>query len=108
MERVGLREANVHFAKYMKMVKEGEEILLTDRGVPFAVIQPLKKGEDTLDERLHLLAKEGILIQSKRRQLPLHEPLSLEGRALAEIIAEEREERLLKRRPLPTSTRAPG
>ncbi len=85
MERVGLREANVHFAKYMKMVKEGEEILLTDRGVPFAVIQPLKKGEDTLDE---------ILIQSKRRQLPLHEPLSLEGRALAEIIAEEREERL--------------
>jgi prevent-host-death family protein len=93
MERVGLREANVHFAKYMKMVKEGEEILLTDRGVPFAVIQPLKKGEDTLEERLHLLEKEGILIQAKRR-LPLHEPLSLEGRALAEIVAEGREERL--------------
>lgn len=94
MERVGLREANVHFAKYMKMVKEGEEILLTDRGVPFAVIQPLKKGVATLEERLHLLEKEGILTQAKKRNLPLHEPLSLEGRALAEIIAEGREERL--------------
>ena len=94
MERVGLREANVHFAKYMKMVKEGEDILLTDRGVPFAVIQPLKKEEDALEERLRLLEKEGILIRAKKRKLPLHEPLSLEGRPLAEIIAEGREERL--------------
>jgi len=93
MERVGLREANVHFAKYMKKVKEGEEILLTDRGVPFAVIQPLKKGEEALDERLRLLEKEGLLTRATKRRLPLHEPVALGGRPLADMVAEEREER---------------
>jgi prevent-host-death family protein len=93
MERVGLREANVHFAKYMKKVKEGEEILLTDRGVPFAVIQPLKKDEGALDERLRLLEKEGLLTRAKKRRLPLHEPVSLAGTPLTELVADEREER---------------
>lgn len=94
MERVGLREANVHFAKYMKMVKEGEEILLTDRGEPFAVIKPLAKRKKPVEERLQLLEKEGILIRAKKRKLTLHELVTLEGRPLSEIVAEEREERL--------------
>lgn len=94
MERVGLREANVHFAKYMKLVKEGEEILLTDRGEPFAVIKPLSKRRKPVEERLQLLEKEGILIRARKRRMPLHELVTLEGRPLSEIVAEEREERL--------------
>lgn len=94
MERVGLREANVHFAKYMKMVKEGEEILLTDRGEPFAVIKPLVKEKDSFEARLVLLEKQGLITRGARKRLPLREPLTLKGRTLSGIVAEEREERL--------------
>ena len=92
MERVGLREANVHFAKYMKMVKEGEEILLTDRGEPFAVIKPLRKEKNSVEECLQLLEKQGLLTRGAKKRLALREPVTLKGRALSAILAEEREE----------------
>jgi prevent-host-death family protein len=92
MERVGLREANIHFARYMKLVKNGEKILLTDRGEPFAVIKPLKKEKNPVEERLQLLEDQGILSRGRKKKLPLRDPVTLEGAPTAEMLAKEREE----------------
>ena len=39
--RMGLREANQHFSRAVKAVKAGQEVVLTERGRPIAVIKPL-------------------------------------------------------------------
>ena len=36
--RLGLREANQKFSQAIKAVRQGQEVVLTDRGKPFAVI----------------------------------------------------------------------
>ena len=41
MKSVGLREINQAFSRYMKIVKSGEDVLITERGRPIAVIKPL-------------------------------------------------------------------
>lgn len=43
MLQVGLREANMPFSKYLKLVREGQEVVVTERGNPVAVIKPLIK-----------------------------------------------------------------
>ena len=40
--RMGLREANQNFSKAIKAVKQGKEVVLTERGKPIAVIKPLE------------------------------------------------------------------
>lgn len=39
--RLGLREANQQFSKAIRAVRAGQEVLLTERGRPIAVITPL-------------------------------------------------------------------
>jgi prevent-host-death family protein len=40
--RMGLREANQRFSKAVKAVKAGEEVVLTERGTPIAVLRSCK------------------------------------------------------------------
>ncbi len=43
MIKVGLSEAIMHFSKHVKMVRQGLEIIVTERGTPIAVIKPLRR-----------------------------------------------------------------
>src|SRR2546427_12151787 len=43
--KMGLREANQRFSKAIKAVKAGEEVVLTERGTPIAVIRPVRPTE---------------------------------------------------------------
>ncbi len=93
MIKVGLKEANQFFSKYIKMVKNGKEIILTDRGRPFAVIKPInhKMSEE---DKIRQLEDQGILKPAKRDTIPLHKMLTLRGKTVSEVVAELREERL--------------
>ncbi|MDI6755439.1 MAG: type II toxin-antitoxin system prevent-host-death family antitoxin [Thermodesulfobacteriota bacterium] len=92
MEKVGLREANIHFAKYVKKVKEGTEVMLTDRGKPIAIISPISRRDDPIEERLDQLERKGILKRASAGKLKLHNPVTLRGRDLSLMISESREE----------------
>lgn len=92
MERVGLREANIHFAKYVKMVKEGNEIMLTDRGKPIAIIQPVVRKANPVEERLLILERRGVLKKASSKKLRLHRLINLRGRTLSAMVSENREE----------------
>lgn len=93
MEKVGLREANIHFARYVKRVKGGAEILLTDRGKPFAIISPIGQKDEPLEERLRMLEKRGILRMAAAGKLKLPKLMDLPGKDLSRIVSEAREER---------------
>jgi prevent-host-death family protein len=92
MERVGLREANIHFAKYIKKVKEGKKILLTDRGKPFAIVSPVVKKEEPIEERLRLMEERGILKRAAGK-MKLRTLIRVPGKEISRIVSENREER---------------
>ena len=46
--KLGLREANQHFSKAIKEVRAGNDVVLTERGQPIAVIKPIKKEQALL------------------------------------------------------------
>ena len=92
MLQVGLREANMHFSKYLKLVREGQEVVVTERGNPVAVIKPLTK-EGTPEDKIKSLEDRGILRRAVKEKLPLGRPVAIEGKPLSETIIEGREER---------------
>ncbi len=91
--QLGLREANQHFSKAIKAVKAGQEVILTERGKPIAVIKPLPAADD-LDAKLDRLAAAGVLQRAtKRGPMPPFKPRRIKGPPLSQTISEERDER---------------
>ena len=54
---VGIRELKQHLSRYLARVREGEEIVITDRGTPVARIAPVRRAE--LPANLQRLVDEG-------------------------------------------------
>ena len=46
MQTVAIRELNHHMSKYIKKVKDGERIVITEHNVPVADIVPHREGQD--------------------------------------------------------------
>ena len=93
MRAVGLREINQAFSRYMKIVKAGEDVLITERGRPIAVIKPLT-AETDMDVKIRLLEAEGLLSPPQKKGQPQNYPsVSLSGQCLAQTIADMRDER---------------
>ncbi len=92
MKSVGLREINQAFSRYMKIVKAGEDVLITERGRPIAVIRPLASETD-MDARIRLLEADGLLSPPQKKGQPQnHPPVSLSGQCLAQTISDIRDE----------------
>jgi prevent-host-death family protein len=90
--RMGLREANQKFSKAIKAVKQGKEVVLTERGKPIAVIKPLQAKEKP-DVIIQRLEAEGILRPAlKRGPMPPWSPIRIKGKPISETIREERDE----------------
>ncbi len=93
MIKVGLRDANIHFSKYIKMVKQGKEIIVTDRGTPIAAIRPIVQGQASPEERILALEKQGILKRPIRKAFTFHKLVDIPGKPVSKAVLEERDER---------------
>ena len=91
--RMGLREANQHFSKAIKAVKAGHEVVLTERGKPIAVIQPLP-APGSWAAGVRRLEAAGLLRRAARPgpMRPIR-PIKLKGEPLSETLRRERDER---------------
>ena len=49
---VGIRDAKMHLSKYLKMVQQGAEVIITDRGKPVGKIIPIHTMDLSLKERI--------------------------------------------------------
>jgi prevent-host-death family protein len=94
METVGMREANIHFADYIRKVRSGVEIILTDRGVPVAMIKPLATASSTIEKKLAELDDSGLISRAKKA-FSLPKPLACKGGMISDTIAELRRDREL-------------
>jgi prevent-host-death family protein len=68
MKNAGVAELKARLSGYLKHVKGGHEVLITERGLPVAKIVPLD-ASGRRDERRLRLAKAGLL-QLARKPLP--------------------------------------
>jgi prevent-host-death family protein len=93
MKAVGLREINQHFSHYIKAVKAGEEVIITERGKPVAIIKPVAPTTD-LDAKIRCLEAEGLLTPPLLEGSPkIHPAVPLSGQGLAQTVSEMRDER---------------
>ncbi|MGB9498598.1 MAG: type II toxin-antitoxin system Phd/YefM family antitoxin [Dissulfuribacterales bacterium] len=58
MEKIGIRELKENMSRYMKKVRAGERIIVTDRKKEIAVIIPLVKKAG--EEKLYELIRRGM------------------------------------------------
>jgi len=89
MKRFGLRAANQQFAHLVRAVRHGEDVLLLDRGEPFAVVKPLPRADGAL-ERLEV---KGLLMRARRpAKLPPFTPVRVRD-GLTRAVLDDRDER---------------
>ena len=75
---VGIREAKVQLSKLLRMVKEGNEVILTDRGKPVGKIVPIESQNLPLETRIGRLENQGVIESAStkmRKQVPLRIPI---------------------------------
>jgi prevent-host-death family protein len=85
-DRVGIRELRQDLSRYLRRVRAGERLVVTERGHPLAVLVPWADDADTLDR----LIADGRARRGTGRLLgvaPVSRPVSCDG---TEALARER------------------
>ncbi len=81
---VGVRELRNNLSRYLDRVRDGEELIVTDRGHAIARVVPMS-GERTIDR----LVREGKVAPAKTRKRTLPKPLKTKG-TVSDLIAQQR------------------
>ncbi|MFQ5779882.1 MAG: type II toxin-antitoxin system Phd/YefM family antitoxin [Nitrospiria bacterium] len=94
MEPVGIRELKNRLAYYLSLVKKGENIIVTDRRKPVAILHSLDQIEINAspEERLGALAMKGMVkLPPKGRKFDMvSKAAPIKGKPLSTIIIEGR------------------
>ena len=91
---VGIREAKSQLSRLLKLVQEGSEVVLTDRGRPVGKIVPIREKDLPLKVRIRKLEERGILVPGPSSTSALHlpPPIRLPADLAQEMLREERED----------------
>ena len=86
---VSIRELKSRLSHYLRLMRKGESVVITDRGVPIGRIVPM--GQD-LDQRLAAMCATG-QAQWNGRKLPPRKPRAklLRAGSVAQLVVEDRE-----------------
>jgi prevent-host-death family protein len=93
MERnlVGARELKARLGSYLRRVRQGRTLVVTDRGQPIAELRPLPTG--TADAVLAKLEATGAVTRSSDEPLAPFRPVDSRGAAAAAAVLADREDR---------------
>lgn len=94
MKTTGVAELKAHLSRYLEQVKGGQEVLVTERGLPVAKLMPLQAVDQPASRR-HRLARAGLLHLGTGRVRPalLRPPRGPQvGRSVLKALLAEREE----------------
>jgi antitoxin (DNA-binding transcriptional repressor) of toxin-antitoxin stability system len=77
---------------YLRRVRQGQTLVITDRGRPIAELRPMPRGNR--DAALARLEAAGVVTRPVKRALAPFRPLELEqGASLSEAVLEDRADR---------------
>jgi prevent-host-death family protein len=87
-QRVGVRELKARLSEYLRQVKQGHTLVITERGK--AVGRLIPQGQ-SLDERLEELQRAGLIRWNGKKLSPMKPIAKLRGKkTIADIIIEDR------------------
>jgi prevent-host-death family protein len=90
-----ISETKAKLSALLQRVRSGEEVTITDRGVPVARIVPIADVEVDWDERLERLERQGVIRRPRRPLDPgwlRSRPLVQARASVLEALLEERRE----------------
>jgi prevent-host-death family protein len=92
MSTVGVRELKNRLTRYLRQTKQGGEVVVTERGRPIALIQPIQSAERaaSLDARLARLAAQGVVTLPTRTPLKRVRLVKVSGTPVSKAILEDR------------------
>ena len=88
---VGAREFKTRLGTYLRRVREGRTLTITDRGRPVATVTPVDMTGQSLEARLDQLRAD--VTGTGKPLSRVHKPVVMRGRPLSETIIEDREDR---------------
>ena len=92
-ESVGARELKTRLGRYLRLVRRGARLVVTDRGEPIAELRPLETDVSGNDAGIAALEALGVLTRPGKAGLAPFRALRSSGRSLSAAISEEREDR---------------
>ncbi len=89
---VGSRELKARLGTYLREVRRGRTLVVTDRGEPVAELRPI--AATGAAAALAKLKARGIVTQLSEGPLPPFRPIDNKGPSVSSAIVEDREDRL--------------
>lgn len=92
MGTVGVRELKNRLTQYLRRAKAGEDVVVTDRGKPIALIRAIRPGEPAASREMRLakLAAQGFLTLPTRRPLKRTRLVRVAGAPVSRTILADR------------------
>ena len=91
---VGVRELKTRLGRYLREVRRGRTIVVTDRGEPVAELRPISISAAGSAGELARLVALGHLTRPAKGSLAPLRAIRVSGRPVSEAIVEEREDRV--------------
>jgi prevent-host-death family protein len=89
---VGARELKVRLGKYLRQVRQGRTLVVTDRGQPVAELRPMS-GAGGADAILARLEADGIVTRPTKKGLQPFRPIESRGPSLSAAVLEDSQDR---------------
>jgi prevent-host-death family protein len=95
MLTIGSRELKTRLGTYLRRVREGTTLIVTERGRPVAELRPVNPATLDLGDRVSALLASGVLSQEVHDggPPPPFTPLVVHGRSASALVLEDREDR---------------
>lgn len=90
---VGVRELKTRLGGYLRQVRQGRTLLITDRGEPVAELKPLRRARSE-DAVLAALNARGAVTRLENRPLAPFRAVRGRGPSTADAIIEDRDDRV--------------
>ena len=88
METVGIRELKRHLSKYLRSVKAGKKVVITDRKKEIAVIVPFRRVEGQV--KILQLVRESVADWSGEKPRGMAARIKSKGKSISEAVVEDR------------------
>ena len=88
---VAVRDLKNRLSEFLRQVRAGQSVIVTDRGRPIAEINPIGRRNQTPQERFQRLVDSGDVTSGKGRALGGFAPLRVRGTPVSKTILDDRD-----------------